>query len=165
MPCKIFYFLKKKTRKSHYELTVIPQFGSMFTDKLLANIHNLFTVSAVIFSPFAQLVPHFYKQTRLYYLIYGHDLRKNCKDTVNNSDYCVMCGERCLLHCDAATANANAMVVMGEHATDITIRGTRQKSVFFPKKRHFSTNENTNANTEHGCECIVIITIQTIRVN
>lgn len=59
----------------------------MFTDKLLANIHNLFTVSAVIFSPFAQLVPHLYKQTRLNYLVYGRDLRlfKNCKDTVNNT--------------------------------------------------------------------------------
>lgn len=75
--------------------------------------------------------------------------------------------ETCILHCDAATANANAkaMVVLDEHATGTAIRGTRQKSLFPLKKRHFSTTENTNANTEHGCECIVIITIQTIRVN
>lgn len=45
-----------------------------------------------------------------------------------------MCGETCLLHCDAATANAKAMVVMGEHATGITIRGTRQKSFFSPQE-------------------------------
>lgn len=54
--------------KINDKLTVISQFRGMFTDKLFANIHNLFTVSAVIFSPFAQLVPHLCKQTRLFFL-------------------------------------------------------------------------------------------------
>lgn len=39
-------------------LTVIAQFRCMVTDELFTNIHNLFTISAVIFSPFAQLVSH-----------------------------------------------------------------------------------------------------------
>lgn len=79
--------------KSHYELTVISQFRGMFTDKLLANIHNLFTVSAVIFSPFAQLVPHLYKQTRVSFSVYDSDLRlfKNCNDAVNNTMIIVLC--------------------------------------------------------------------------
>lgn len=39
-------------------LTVIAQFRCMVTDELFTNIHNLFTISAVIFSPLAQLVSH-----------------------------------------------------------------------------------------------------------
>lgn len=57
--------------KINDKLTVISQFRGMFTDKLFANIHNLFTVSAVIFSPFAQLVPHLCKQTRLLFFFYS----------------------------------------------------------------------------------------------
>lgn len=89
--------------KINDKLTVISQFRGMFTDKLFANIHNLFTVSAVIFSPFAQLVPHLYKQTRLFYLVYDSHLWFGTKvefsvfvlnKNGNDSVYCVMCADR-----------------------------------------------------------------------
>lgn len=50
--------LFKEPLNNKNALTVIAQFRCMFTDELFTNIHNLFTISAVIFSPFTQLVSH-----------------------------------------------------------------------------------------------------------
>lgn len=122
--------MPNRSNKPESKLTVVSQLRGVFTDQLLANIHDLLTVSAVIFSPFAQLISHLCGHTGGTLCIIWYD---------------IMC--YIISYVDPDRDLGSLHQAMGSSCASccaptryVTCHATRQKW----SKRHFRTAEDTN---------------------